>query len=114
MKPSVLSICVHNSARSQMAEAWLNKICGEFFQTQSAGLEPGSLNPLAVEVMREVGIDISKKKTFAEGRRPFISSIVRQMVPPSAKRVIQDDDKRRPTHPQKIGKASDLELLQKT
>jgi arsenate reductase (thioredoxin) len=65
MKPKVLFICVHNSARSQMAEAWLNKICGEFFQAQSAGLEPGTLNPLAVEVMREVGVDISQKKTQA-------------------------------------------------
>jgi protein-tyrosine-phosphatase len=101
MKPNVLSICVHNSARSQMAEAWVNKICGEFFQTQSAGLEPGSLNPLAVEVMREVGIDISKKKTFADGRRLFISSIVRQITPRSAKRLIQDDDERRPTNTRK-------------
>jgi arsenate reductase len=65
MKPKVLFICVHNSARSQMAEAWLNKICGDFFEAESAGLEPGSLNPLAVEVMREVGVDISKKKTQA-------------------------------------------------
>jgi arsenate reductase len=65
MKSKVLFICVHNSARSQMAEAWLNKICGEFFQAQSAGLEPGTLNPLAVEVMREAGIDISQKKTQA-------------------------------------------------
>jgi arsenate reductase len=48
-----------------MAEAWLNQICGEFLEAQSAGLEPGKLNPLAVEVMREVGIDISKKKTQA-------------------------------------------------
>jgi arsenate reductase (thioredoxin) len=65
MKPKVLFICVHNSARSQMAEAWLNSICGEFFEAHSAGLEPGRLNPLAVEVMREAGIDISKKKTQA-------------------------------------------------
>ena len=65
MKPKVLFICVHNSARSQMAEAWFNSICGEFFEAQSAGLEPGTLNPLAVEVMHEVGIDISKKKTQA-------------------------------------------------
>ena len=48
-----------------MAEAWLNYICGEFFEAQSAGLEPGTLNPLAVEVMREVDIDISGKKTQA-------------------------------------------------
>jgi len=65
MKPKVLFICVHNSARSQMAEAWLNHLCGDFFEGQSAGLEPGSLNPLVVEVMREEGIDISKKKTQA-------------------------------------------------
>ena len=48
-----------------MAEAWLNRICGEFFEAQSAGLEPGTLNPLAVEVMDEAGIDISKNKTQA-------------------------------------------------
>jgi len=48
-----------------MAEAWFNYICGEFFEAQSAGLEPGTLNPLAVEVMREVDIDISGKKTQA-------------------------------------------------
>jgi arsenate reductase (thioredoxin) len=65
MKPKVLFICVHNSARSQMAEAWLNKICGDFFEAESAGLEPGSLSPLAVEVMGEVGVDISQKKTQA-------------------------------------------------
>jgi len=65
MKKRVLFICVDNSARSQMAEAWLNKICGEYFEAQSAGLEPGALNPLAVQVMAEAGIDISKKKTQA-------------------------------------------------
>ena len=65
MKSKVLFICIHNSARSQMAEAWLNHTCGEFFEAQSAGLEPGTLNPLAVEVMREAGIDISGKKTQA-------------------------------------------------
>ena len=46
-----------------MAEAWLNHLCPDEFQAQSAGLEPGALNPLAVEAMREVGIDISAKKT---------------------------------------------------
>jgi arsenate reductase len=48
-----------------MAEAWLNQICGDFFAVESAGLEPGTLNPLVVEAMQEVGIDISKKKTHA-------------------------------------------------
>ena len=65
MKPNVLFICIHNSARSQMAEAWLNHLCGDFFDADSAGLEPGTLSPLVVEAMREVGIDISKKETQA-------------------------------------------------
>jgi len=65
MKKKVLFICLHNSARSQMAAALLNKRCGEFFEAQSAGLEPGTLNPLAVEVLREMEIDISKNKTQA-------------------------------------------------
>ena len=48
-----------------MAEAWLNHICGDFFEAHSAGLEPGTLNPLAVEVMAEEGIYISEKQTRA-------------------------------------------------
>lgn len=48
-----------------MAEAWLNHICGDFFAAESAGLEPGTLNPLVIEAMREAGIDISKKETRA-------------------------------------------------
>jgi len=62
-KPKVLFVCVHNSARSQMAEAWLNFLYGERFEAQSAGLEPGELNPLAVAAMEEVGIDISRNPT---------------------------------------------------
>jgi arsenate reductase len=65
MKKKVLFICVHNSARSQMAAALLNKRCGNSFEAHSAGLEPGTLNPLAVEVLREMDIDISKNKTRA-------------------------------------------------
>lgn len=65
MKKKVLFICVHNSARSQMAAALLNKRCGEFFEAESAGLEPGKLNPLVVEALREIGIDISSNKTQA-------------------------------------------------
>jgi arsenate reductase len=65
MKKKALFICVHNSARSQMAAALLNKRCGEFFEAKSAGLEPGTLNPLAVEALREIGIDISRNKTQA-------------------------------------------------
>ena len=65
MKKRVLFVCIHNSARSQMAEAWLNHLCGDAFQAESAGLEPGTLNPLVVEAMREAGLDISHKKTRA-------------------------------------------------
>lgn len=61
MRISVLFICVKNSARSQMAEAFLNAYCPDDFAAESAGLEPGELNPLAVQVMAEVGIDISRK-----------------------------------------------------
>ena len=59
----VLFVCVHNSARSQIAEALLNQMCGDGFAAQSAGLEPGTLNLLAVAVLREIGIDIAAKKT---------------------------------------------------
>ena len=62
-KIKVLFVCIHNSARSQMAEALLQKLGGEVFEVESAGLEPGILNPLAVEVIKEIGIDISGKKT---------------------------------------------------
>ena len=62
-KTRVLFICVHNSARSQMAEAFLNEFAGERFEAESAGLEPGTLNPLVVKAMAEIGIDIAAKKT---------------------------------------------------
>lgn len=65
MKRKLLFICVHNSARSQMAEAWFNKICGSDWEAQSAGLKPGVLNPIVIEAMREVGIDILGKATRA-------------------------------------------------
>lgn len=60
---SVLFVCVHNSARSQMAEAYLKQFGGDRFEVESAGLEPGTLNPYVVEVLAEDGIDISGKKT---------------------------------------------------
>ncbi|WP_420265362.1 arsenate reductase ArsC [Candidatus Magnetominusculus dajiuhuensis] len=59
----VLFVCIHNSARSQMAEELLRRLGGGRFETESAGLDPGVLNPLAVEVLREIGIDISTKQT---------------------------------------------------
>lgn len=62
-KKKVLFVCVHNSARSQMAEAFLNSIDGERFSAESAGLEPGRLNPTVVRVMQDVGIDITQNET---------------------------------------------------
>jgi len=62
-RPRVLFICVHNSGRSQMCEALLKHYAGDRFDAQSAGLDPGKLNSLAVEVMAEIGMDISPNKT---------------------------------------------------
>jgi len=59
----VLFICVHNSGRSQMSEVFLKHYAGDRFEAQSAGLEPGALNPLVVEAMAEIGLDISQNKT---------------------------------------------------
>jgi arsenate reductase (thioredoxin) len=74
-KERVLFVCIHNSARSQMAEAILNHLADDRFIAESAGLEPGKLNPLAVDAMKDLGIDISQNKTqdvfdlFKQGRR---------------------------------------------
>ncbi len=62
-KIKVLFVCIHNSARSQMAEAYLKKYAQDKVLAESAGLEPGKLNPIVVEVMNEDGIDISNNKT---------------------------------------------------
>lgn len=65
VKHRVLFVCVHNSARSQMAEELLRKIAGDRFDVESAGLAPGTLNPYAVAALKEEGIDISGKKTVS-------------------------------------------------
>ena len=82
----VLFICVHNSARSQMAEAFLAELGGDRFQVESAGFEPGTLNPLVVEAMSEIGIDISMKQTkeifdlYRQGRSySFVISVCDQV-----------------------------------
>ena len=64
-KKKVLFVCIHNSARSQMAEELLRKMAGRRFEVESAGLEPGKLNPIVVEVLKEEGIDITGKPTKA-------------------------------------------------
>ena len=62
-KPKVLVLCTGNSARSQMAEGFLNHLGAGHFEVYSAGVEPKGVNPLAVKVMGEVGIDISHHKS---------------------------------------------------
>lgn len=75
IKRKVLFICVHNSARSQMSEELLRKQAGELFEIESAGLEPGKLNPYVIKILKEEGIDISGKETksafdlLKEGKR---------------------------------------------
>jgi len=59
----VLFLCVHNSARSQMAEAYLERFGGAGLEVESAGLEPGRLNPYVVRSLLEEGIDISSHVT---------------------------------------------------
>ncbi len=74
MKAKVLFVCVKNSARSQMAEEFLRKYGGDKFEVESAGFDPGSINPVVAGLLKDEGIDISGKKTksvfelFKEGR----------------------------------------------
>jgi len=74
-KRKALFVCIHNSARSQMAEAFLRLHGGDLFESESAGLEPGKLNPNVVTVMKEIGIDLTGKPTqavrdlFIQGRQ---------------------------------------------
>jgi arsenate reductase (thioredoxin) len=59
-KPRVLFVCVHNAGRSQIAAGWLRHLAGDSVEVRSAGSEPAEqINPVAVEAMREVGIDIA-------------------------------------------------------
>jgi protein-tyrosine-phosphatase len=61
--PTVLFVCVHNAGRSQMAAAWLKQLAGDRIEIRSAGSEPAEqINPVAVEAMREVGIDITAEQ----------------------------------------------------
>lgn len=74
-KQKILFVCIHNSARSQMAEAFIRQLAGDRFEADSAGLEPGRLNPQVVQSMQAIGIDISQNQTnsvfdfYREGRR---------------------------------------------
>lgn len=63
MKKKVLFICTHNSVRSQMAEGFLNALYGDRYEGLSAGIEPTQINPYAVKVMAEIGVDISMHRS---------------------------------------------------
>jgi arsenate reductase (thioredoxin) len=78
IKPKVLFLCTGNSARSQMAEGLLRHMAGDYFEALSAGIEPKGLNPLAVEVMREIGIDISQQQS--KDVREFLGSPIPYIV----------------------------------
>ena len=62
-KPKVLFLCTGNSARSQMAEGYLRHAGSDRYEALSAGIEPKGLNPLAVEAMTEIGIDITSQRS---------------------------------------------------
>jgi arsenate reductase len=80
MKKKVLFVCVHNSARSQIAEELMNKHGGELFEAESCGFAPTAINPLIVELMKEEGIDLSGKETKSVfnlfSRKNFYSYII--------------------------------------
>ena len=90
LKHKVLFVCIHNSARSQMAQAFLNKHGEGQFEAESAGIEPGKINPNVVKVMQEVGIDLSQKGTqgvfdlFRQGR--FYNAVITVCDAASAER----------------------------
>ena len=63
MKKKVLFLCTHNSARSQIAESFLNALYGDKYEAHSAGVTPTKVNPYVIKAMAEVGIDISKNRS---------------------------------------------------
>jgi arsenate reductase (thioredoxin) len=85
-KPKVLFLCTGNSARSQMAEGYLRHVAGGEFEPLSAGIEPKGLNPLAVEAMGEIGIDISQQRS--KDVREFVGQTIPYVV------TVCDDAKR--------------------
>ena len=77
-KQRVLFLCTGNSARSQMAEAFLRKYGGERFEAFSAGLEPKAINPLTIQVMSEAGIDVSGQRS--KGINEFLGKVLFQYL----------------------------------
>ena len=62
-QPRILFLCTGNSCRSQMAEGWARHLHGDLYEVYSAGIEKHGLNPLAVKVMAEAGVDISGQRS---------------------------------------------------
>jgi len=90
-KQRVLFLCTGNSARSQIAEAFLRKHGGDRFEAHSAGLEPKGLNPFTVKVMDEVGIDVSSQTS--KGVETYLGKVLFQYLVT----VCDDADKNCPT-----------------
>ena len=87
----VLFLCTGNSARSQMAEAFLRKYAGKHFEAHSAGLEPKGVNPFTIQVMQEVGIDMSNQTS--KGVDTYLGKVLFQYLIT----VCDDADKNCPT-----------------
>ena len=90
MPKHVLFVCIHNSARSQMAEAFLNEMAGDRFVAESAGMEPGKLNHVVVAAMLETGLDLSRNPTKSVAsmveRGPFFEYVITVCDETSAER----------------------------
>jgi arsenate reductase len=87
----VLFLCTGNSARSQMAEAFLRKYAGDRFEAHSAGLEPKGMNPLTIKVMEEAGVDMSGQSS--KGVDTYLGKVLFQYLIT----VCDDADKNCPT-----------------
>jgi len=90
-KQKILFLCTGNSARSQMAEAFIRKYADDRFEAHSAGLEPKGLNPLTVKVMDEIGIDVSGQTS--KGVDTYLGKMLFQYLVT----VCDDADKNCPT-----------------
>jgi arsenate reductase len=73
MKPKVLFLCTGNTVRSQMAEGFMRKFAGDRYEVFSAGLHPGFINPLTIQVMEERGMDMSGH--YSKGLEQFLGKV---------------------------------------
>ncbi len=77
-KTRVIFLCTGNSARSQMAEAFLRHYAGEHFEVHSAGLKPKGINPLTVQVMQEIGINLEGQ--YSKGVNEYLGKMLFQYL----------------------------------